>query len=160
MLRRQAELNGCAAQITIVRAAVADHPGPVELVSTGPRSAGYMTTGADHPGGDRTSVSGTTVDELSRCHGPPTHIKIDVEGSETAVLSGAAMTLRSAHPLVFLELHPTMLRRAGIDVYAPVTLLDEAGYDTFRSVNGQHLDRAALDIYKDVIRMVVGRSQR
>jgi len=64
-------------------------------------------------------------------------IKVDVEGAELFVLSGAEQTLRRAKPLLFLELCGTWTRAFG---YTPADLqlfLHETGYNTFASC-GEH----------------------
>lgn len=54
---------------------------------------------------ERPEVPITTIDALAAEHGAPTHITIDVEGSELMVLRGAENTLRDARPVVFASLH-------------------------------------------------------
>jgi hypothetical protein len=58
-------------------------------------------------------------------------IKIDVEGYEYKVLSGAKDTLKKYRPLVFLEIHGHLLKlyNAGImDIY---TILKECKYEIY-----------------------------
>ena len=62
----------------------------------------------------------TTLTELITLDGfvaggalPPTHLKIDVEGFEGAVLRGATDTLRRFRPLVMCAIHPEPLARLG-----------------------------------------------
>lgn len=43
----------------------------------------------------------------------PDLIKIDVEGAELRVISGAEKTLRSQHPRIFLSVHPKQMRNLG-----------------------------------------------
>ena len=50
------------------------------------------------------SVPTTTLDDLARDHPPPQLVKIDVEGSELAVLRGADALLREYAPVVLFEL--------------------------------------------------------
>lgn len=49
-----------------------------------------------------------TVDELARTTKPPTVITIDVEGAELTVLRGAAMTIATHKPVVFVSIHIDM----------------------------------------------------
>lgn len=66
----------------------------------------------------------------------PDLIKMDVEGAESAVLSGARSTLRKARPVVFVALHSdeqrgsckVLLRQAGYSLYQ----LDGAPFDDDR----------------------------
>lgn len=58
----------------------------------------------------------------------PVLVKIDVEGSELAVLQGAGALLREARPLLYFECEPRHLRRMGIPDRAVWDLLAAAGY--------------------------------
>ena len=70
-----------------------------------------------------------TIDQLAHRTGVvPTHLKIDVEGAEIAVLRGAPDVLSQRRPFVSLELHNAILRRAGRDPGAVVTCLEGYGY--------------------------------
>jgi FkbM family methyltransferase len=60
-------------------------------------------------------------------------IKIDVEGFEAKVLTGAEGTLREAGPTLFLEVHPTFLPTYGASAEEVVDLLEGIGYRFFRS---------------------------
>jgi len=71
-----------------------------------------------------------TVDRLfSDPHLPaPNLLKIDVEGHEARVFSGALVLLRRVHPVVFMEWYPELLLREGFGVLASLDLLLSAGY--------------------------------
>lgn len=56
-------------------------------------------------------VDKTTFDQLVEAIGPPTAITMDVEGAEMCVLRGAEQTLREHQPLVWVSIHPDMLKR-------------------------------------------------
>lgn len=57
----------------------------------------------------------------------PSFIKIDVEGAEFEVLSGAQRTLREFHPLLMTELHPDWLP-PGVTVGKILEQLESLGY--------------------------------
>ena len=85
-IEAQAALNEFN-QITVVpKAAVADLSQPWAWVDGG-------------------AVAQTTIDDLTHEFGPPTLIKIDVEGLELEVLRGASATLRDHRPTLVVEAH-------------------------------------------------------
>lgn len=61
----------------------------------------------------------------------PDLLKIDVEGAEYQVLTGAQRILAD-RPVVFLEVHPTQLRRFGSSAAEVIGLMTAAGYDLFQ----------------------------
>jgi FkbM family methyltransferase len=57
-------------------------------------------------GGESTiEVESITLDSIAQDHALPSLIKIDVEGSEAAVLQGSEEIFRSARPLLICEIH-------------------------------------------------------
>ena len=78
-------------------------------------------------------VTAVTLDELVQGHiGPgPALIKIDVQGAEMLVLEGAAETLRTAGPALFVELHEDGLNRFGTSVSAILDYLSAYGYQPY-----------------------------
>jgi FkbM family methyltransferase len=133
MIGIQAALNNCANDIQVVRAAVSDVDGTLDLLNSGVFSAGYFSVTRGRPSSELTTTPAITVDELTRQFGAPTHIKIDVEGHEAAVLRGARATLSRFSPILFLELHNEMVVSAGNDPHAALDELAQLGYQTFTS---------------------------
>lgn len=72
-------------------------------------------------------------------------MKIDVEGSESVVLEGAAALLRSVRPVILLEVNPVAMRAAGTTPASLATLLRSLGYDRYRT----HDARSAPDPLPD-----------
>lgn len=68
---------------------------------------------------------------------PAQFVKIDVEGYEWYVLSGAKVYLQHNHPLLLIELDHTMSQRAGIAVSETLDLLRNLGYRMVRLISGQ-----------------------
>jgi FkbM family methyltransferase len=130
LLRIQAELNGVADRMQVVRACVCDAVGVREMVAVGVLADGYFTApGPDH-GRETSPTPAVTLDHLARQTGlRPTHVKIDVEGFEASVLDGGAEVLRGdPAPLVFLELHNDILRGRGEDPAEVLGRLARLGY--------------------------------
>jgi FkbM family methyltransferase len=158
MIQTQVDLNGYADRIRIVRAALSDSDRSMSLVSTGVFSDGYFQVARGHPNRDLTDTPAMTIDHMTLRFGAPTHIKIDVEGHEAAVLRGAVGTLSKVPPILFLELHNEMILS---DQGNPASALDElerVGYETF-ALNGERIDRKAI-LEKPIIRVVARKSFR
>ena len=62
-------------------------------------------------------------------------MKIDAEGSELAVLRGAARMIRSRQPRILFEVNPTSSRAAGHSARDVLELLRQYGYETFAEVD-------------------------
>lgn len=61
----------------------------------------------------------------------PDAIKIDTEGFEFNVLKGGINFLKNHAPIIFLEVHPTLLKDLGISVEEVVNLLSSLGYSLY-----------------------------
>lgn len=71
----------------------------------------------------------TTLDAFCRVNGlAPEIIKIDVEGSEIAVLEGARELLARHAPTIFLSVHPAELAALGQSDTELAKLIDDLGY--------------------------------
>lgn len=100
--------------------AQSDHSGIASLRDLGARTATKIT------------VPTNTLDNLLFNQPPVRLIKIDVEGAEFKVLTGAKAVLARDHPFVVLELTPSFLRSFG---HAPdniLALAKELGYKCWR----------------------------
>ena len=80
----------------------------------------------------------TTVDRLCEQFGYPSHLKIDVEGYEAAVIRGSRKLLEHFSPLVFLELHNEVVKEMDGDVAFCLNELISLNYKIF-SVDGASL---------------------
>lgn len=121
-------LAGGTPRVARHQAAAGASEGETSLLESG-AGAWHMMVAPGEARADAVAVPVLTVDGLARDSGlVPTHLKIDVEGQEDAVLRGAEGVLRSARPIVFLELHGAIIRRAGGSPAAVLERLRDAGY--------------------------------
>jgi FkbM family methyltransferase len=155
MIAIQASLNKCTDRIQILRAAVSDANSAIDMLNSGVFSDGYFKATSQRAKSELTQVQAITIDQMALQFGPPTHIKVDVEGHEAAVLRGARGTLSRFSPILFLELHNEMVAGAGDNPYDTVNELDELRYDTF-TVDGYPIDASAI-LAKPIIRIVAKR---
>lgn len=92
---------------------------------------------------ETTQVPLVTVDDVVETRGiVPTHLKIDVEGSELDVIRGAEATLSIGRPLLFLELHCALISARGED---PMEVIDTlTGFDYSVPVTQQDILTATV----------------
>jgi FkbM family methyltransferase len=122
---------GLDASVLPVPAAVIDNPGPVRISYSERNSllARVSPRGLNPRVGDKLAqAKGITLDEFCSSAGAfPKLLKIDVEGSETAVLRGARdMLSRPDRPAILFEYNPVALMESGSSVQALLDML--AGY--------------------------------
>lgn len=128
MIAMQVGLNGLTENIRVLCSAVGSADGRLALLSAGTFSYGYFRAAKGRLKRDLTEVRSVTIDSLASEFGAPTHIKIDVEGYEAEVLTGARRTLNSCSPFLFLELHNDIIRAEGGDPNSVLEQLTDAGY--------------------------------
>jgi FkbM family methyltransferase len=99
-LKRHLELNQIT-NVTVIEAAVAERCGTANFEHSPNPSMSHISSQG------RIEVKVVSLDEIiSRGEVPlPDYIKIDVEGAEFSVLSGAMSTLREYHPPLLLATH-------------------------------------------------------
>jgi FkbM family methyltransferase len=156
MIARQSALNGLSDSIRIIQAAVSDESGAVDMVSSGVFSDGYFKIIEGRAKSDLTRTRAVTIDQLVSQYGAPTHIKIDVEGQESAVLRGGREALDQFSPILFLELHSEMVTAEGGDPNLVLDELTQLGYETF-ALKGNSLGRDAI-LQHPIIRIVAARA--
>ncbi|MEQ1472710.1 MAG: FkbM family methyltransferase, partial [Candidatus Acidiferrum sp.] len=131
MIARQAALNHESDRIHIVHAAASSGSGTLKMLGSGVFSDDYFRVVEGRSPRELMSVRAVTIDSLAAEFGSPTHIKIDVEGQEAAVLAGGRETLARHSPELFLELHNQMISEAGGEPSAALNELRTLGYRTF-----------------------------
>lgn len=155
MIATESVLNGFASRVRVLQAAVGDANGVLGMLSSGVFSAGYFKVARGRSDRDLTKTHAMTIDQMVVSYGAPTHIKIDVEGHEAAVLRGAKSTLSCYSPLLFLELHNQMILLDGGDPGSSLDELANLGY-TLYTFDGAMLSRAAI-LKEPIIRCVASR---
>jgi len=131
MIRKQLKLNNLQESVKVLEIAVGDTHGTIEMLSAGIYSDGYYTYQAARDRRELTRVTSMTLDHLVARFGQPSHLKIDVEGYEAAVIRGAQELLKHSSLLVFLELHNQMILASGGDVAFCVKELLSLRYSMF-----------------------------
>ena len=132
MLAANVRLADVQARVRIRREAVGADDGWAELLTTG-AGGEHMVVAADAARPDALRMPQRTLDGLlMEGTVAPTHLKIDVEGSEDAVLRGARGLLTTHQPILFLELHAEMLRRSGRNPDQVLEWLSAVGYMDWR----------------------------
>lgn len=112
-LRKHLELNYIS-NCSVIEAAVAGEEGEARFESRAERTEGRLS-----PIGTIV-VRTVAIDSLLAQGGirPPSLIKIDVEGAEIECLRGAARTIRTSHPIIFLATHGTEPHGACVSMLA------------------------------------------
>ncbi len=115
LLARSAKLGSC--DIEVVPAACSDHEGTMPLYLSDPGNTGMSSLTV--PRDTCVEVNVITLDEYARrTQARPSLVKIDVEGQELEVLTGAKSLLQTARPTVIAE-------TTGVDT---VELMKSYGY--------------------------------
>ena len=152
--------------MTLLNAAAAAEPGYHRMLQVGVLAYGYCVTPSDdRPDADLTTVEAVSIDSLAERYAiQPTHVKIDVEGFETAVLqfwglSGGERVLSHIDdPAIFLELHRKILREHGTPPGLPLELLGDYGYRDFREEGRQVLPEQVAHSNDPIARIVARKS--
>jgi hypothetical protein len=72
---------------------------------------------------------GIALDDYITEHTPPDLMKIDIQGAELNALRGATTLLQKYEPIVFVEVHPTMMPLFGATAEEVYGLLAQRGYE-------------------------------
>lgn len=137
LLDLNVELNGLGRIVVTRRIAMGDRPGRFRVAAVDEENTGAAHLEADDDG----PVAAVTLDGwmsrnpwLDRLD----LLKIDTEGMELAVLTGAAATLEKHSPMVYAEIAEEQLARAGATSAQIESVLRDRGYRLFRNVGERH----------------------
>ena len=83
-----------------------------------------------------TSVRVTTLDAAMDAHGPPKMVVMDIQGGELGALRGGLGVLKTARPIVVLEVESSSLAQVGGSASEVLKLLEEQGYRCWRFTRG------------------------
>lgn len=145
ILRANLGANDATARVQVVNAAMGEHDGTLEMLSTGPAGSDYFVSAP--PGRtDTMQVPQLSMSSILRQTGmQPTHLKMDIEGFEGEAIDGAMDCLRQHRPILFLELHLRFLRSRGRDPIEILRQLRECGYT--------HFEEAGMPLSEDGLKM-------
>ncbi len=132
LLVRHAALNGYSERVTAEGALVGAEDLDAVSFFESESASGMNSVVPGAMGADYRSVSKAQVALDSYCarHDlAPQVVKIDVEGAEVGVLSGACAMLAKHRPLIFLSVHPRQIALSGSSLATLAALIDVLGYD-------------------------------
>lgn len=128
LCRKNIILNNVSGQVELLDIAIGNSNGPARLSDEG--SASHIVSSAMPGGAGCLTVKSDSLDEILKGRKVDI-IKIDTEGYEADVLSGAKDLLRRKDHtprLIFIECHPYMWKSREINSNDIVTPLQDAGY--------------------------------
>ena len=134
-LRENLAHNHVQDRVIVFEGAASDRQGQT-TIRTIPGKEEYSSLGVmEHPAitGEPCSeekISTDTVDHLVEQHGlTPGFMKVDVEGAEHLVFSGAQQVLKQHRPIILSELSDFLLVRNGSSAAQVIGLIESCGYD-------------------------------
>ena len=153
LLERSIAENRLGDRVVVQRAAVGAAPGPATLTfpaETLNSGGAYLLRGGTSPltGNQTRQIPVVALDHVD-IKRPVRLIKMDVEGAEPQVLTGAEGLLRADRPVILSELHPVQLDRAsGVTADAFLAQARALGYRAHvieHGAVGAVIDRAPAD---------------
>ena len=112
-------------------------------------------SGHENSGFVSVNLQATTLDNECQVRQlQPSVIKVDVEGYEWEVLQGAQQTLKTHHPVIFLELHLNYLEQRGLEAKGVLALLESCGYRFFSTEGRQLTSSLIAGSWLPVVRIV------
>ncbi len=157
VLAQNVRLAKAEDRVTILDCAIGPKDGELEMLTTG-ANALHFVVAAIESRPDSIRVPQMTLSSLfGRMKQPPTHLKMDIEGFELEALAGGEDALGMHRPLLFLELHASILRGRQKDPESVLNTLRGCGYRQFVDVFGREVTPESVRT-ADTIRMVCSPS--
>ena len=122
------------------------------MLSPGVFSDGYVRVTQGRSSRELTKTRAVTIDQLADQFGPPTHVKVDVEGHEAAVVTWCKKNADPLRPAIFLELHNQLIRSEGGDPGRVLDDLAEMRYEVF-TIDGVKIDLSSM-LWMPICRLV------
>lgn len=141
-LLERAEKNKIASRIDFHNVAVSSAVGEASFFAVKERPAlsriGASVAFMEEHDGEEIKVPVSTVDMIAEARSA-SFIKIDVEGHEFSVLSGARETIEASRPIIFFETNlVASIKRGSYSAEAIFGLFEELDYELFSSI-GQRI---------------------
>jgi FkbM family methyltransferase len=125
--------------------AISDSCGTVKFQVSQRDSLGVMSSlKANDPDGSEVEVPCMSLDALCQQWDRLDYIKVDVEGAEILVLTGARATLNRLRPVVQVEVHGPFLGAFGHTVAELFKFMDECGYIAINAVTSDETTSVAF----------------
>ena len=109
-IERNTALNGLSERVRVLELAAGDQEGRATLIEAGEAGWSHLADRGTRPDAHAThDVRVAALDDLVAAGeiGPPDLVKLDVEGSEGAVLDGLRQTIERHRQVLVIELHET-----------------------------------------------------
>ena len=149
--------------LSLKREGLSDRVDALKAVAAAEPGTTFLEINPLHPADHKLSRDGTglpvtavTLDGLvpDKASLKPALIKIDVQGAEMLVLSGAADILEVAGPALFIELHEEGLSKFGTSVSAILRYLTAYDYQAYwLKRTGAHDKASPAEIHAEVARL-------
>ena len=150
-LRKNISQNECGEKVLIFSGVAADNPGTFTINSVVGKEE-YSSLGKlDHEDAAgltsvQVEVLGETIDSLVKKDGlEPGFIKIDTEGAEYSVLSGAMQTIKKHRPVILSEVSDRLLKSQNSSSAALFHLLRTLNYTIYEAYTLAEVNRDVFD---------------
>jgi FkbM family methyltransferase len=129
LVEKTVAMNGYADRVEVASCAVTSKTGPVSFdFMTYANGGGHISVGEPHPDETRIVVAGTTLDERLTHVAAIDMLRIDAEGAEPLIISGAPALIGRSPTLVIVMEWSVLMMSARMDVRQFMGLLNQRGF--------------------------------